>query len=364
MSFSSVISNKSRLFWLLQISGWVAYGLVNFLTGFVHGKYAAYAYPTMIYAIVGFIVTLGMRYVFKWLWNRSLVLVIIVALLLTALAASVFSLVQVVAFVEFYPTEWRPQSLWEYFADAPFSAYIFISWTGLYFGINYYLMLQEQTEKALKATALAHQAQLKMLRYQLNPHFLFNTLNAISTLVLEKDTDGANDMLTRLSSFLRYSLVNQPTQKVSLDQELEALNLYLDIEKARFEERLKLKFDVEERARDALLPSLLMQPIIENAIKYAIAPSENGGTIALSAHLIGNQLCLVIEDDGPGIALDVAETSKKSSGVGLTNTKERLRQLYGDMHTLKVQNIEPHGLRVTVCMPCEFSPSDEGADDA
>lgn len=364
MSFSSVISNKNRLFWLLQISGWIAYGPANFLTGIASGKHAAYVYPTVIYAIIGFIVTLGMRFVFKRLWHRPLVVVIMVALLLTVLAALVFSYFRVLAYVEFYPTDWRPESFWEHFVDAPFSVYIFLSWTGLYFGINYYLMLQEQTEKALKATALAHQAQLKMLRYQLNPHFLFNTLNAISTLVLEKDTDGANGMLTRLSSFLRYSLVNQPTQKVSLDEELEALNLYLDIEKARFEERLKLKFDVEERARGALIPSLLMQPIIENAIKYAIAPSEDGGTIALSAHLTGDQLCLVIVDDGPGISLDVSETSEKSSGVGLTNTKERLRQLYGDMHTLKIQNLEPRGLRVTVRMPCEFSPTVESADDA
>lgn len=233
-----------------------------------------------------------------------------------------------------------------------------MSWTGLYFGITYYLALQEQTAKALKSASLAHQAQLKMLRYQLNPHFLFNTLNAISTLVLDNDPKNADRMLTRLSSFLRYSLVNEPTQKVSLDQEIQALNLYLEIEKARFQERLKLEFDIEERARDALIPSLIMQPIIENAIKYAIAPNEDGGTIKVSARLAGPRLELAIEDDGPGLSVDSTGAPTHSSGVGLANTKERLRQLYHAEQIIKVQNIEPHGLRVTLCLPCEFSPVD------
>ena len=359
MAISTLLRNKTSLFWSLQMGGWLAYGLVNFLTGYIHDKGGIYAEPTVVYAVAGFTITVGMRYLFRSIWNRPTGLVIMVAVLLTVAAATVFSVIQVFAFVNLYPTEWRPTSIWEYFGDAPFSAYIFISWTGLYFGINYYLMLQEQTEKALKASAFAHQAQLKMLRYQLNPHFLFNTLNAISTLVLENDTANANKMLTRLSSFLRYSLVNEPTHKVCLDQELGALDLYLEIEKARFQERLELEFDVEERARGALIPSLLMQPIVENAVKYAIAPSENGGRIKLAAYLEDSQLCLVIEDDGPGLSADSTADSANSSGVGLANTKERLRELYGDDHTVRVENVEPHGLRIVICLPCEFSAAEK-----
>ena len=147
--------------------------------------------------------------------------------------------------------------------------YVMLCWSGLYFGIKYYQQLQQQTEQTLKATAAAHQAQLKMLRYQLNPHFLFNTLNAISTLILEKQTENANRMVTRLSSFLRYSLDNDPMQKITLDQEIAALKLYLDIEKVRFEDHLGLELDIGEEASKALIPSLLLQPLVETKVTPA-----------------------------------------------------------------------------------------------
>ncbi len=122
-----------------------------------------------------------------------------------------------------------------------------------------------------------------MLRYQLNPHFLFNTLNSISTLVLLKQTERANAMLARLSSFLRYTLANEPTAKVTLAQEVETLKLYLEIEKMRFEDRLRPHFRIESETIGARLPSLLLQPLIENAIKYAVTPSENGADIWITA---------------------------------------------------------------------------------
>ena len=129
----------------------------------------------------------------------------------------------------------------------------------------------------------ASTAQLAMLRYQLNPHFLFNTLNSISTLVLLKQTERANAMLARLSSFLRYTLANEPTAKVTLAQEVETLKLYLEIEKMRFEDRLRPHFRIESETIGARLPSLLLQPLIENAIKYAVTPSENGADIWITA---------------------------------------------------------------------------------
>jgi LytS/YehU family sensor histidine kinase len=148
-----------------------------------------------------------------------------------------------------------------------------LMWSGFYFGIKYYQMPQRETEKVLRVTAMAHEAQLKMLRYQLNPHLLFNTLNAISTLILERNTDNANQMVTRLSRFLRYSLDNDPMQRVSLDQELAALQLYLDIEQVRFDERLKVETSVEQLARRALIPSLL-QSRLEEAVRRARSMAE------------------------------------------------------------------------------------------
>ena len=139
-----------------------------------------------------------------------------------------------------------------------------------------------------------------MLRYQLNPHFLFNTLNAISTLILDNENRTANQAVMRLSEFLRYTLDQDPMKKVTLRQEIEAMNLYLTTEKLRFGERLRLEFAVEERALEALVPSLLLQPLIENAVKYAVSPSERGGTIRVEGRARGSMLELAVSDDGPG----------------------------------------------------------------
>ena len=152
------------------------------------------------------------------------------------------------------------------------------AWSALYYGINYFLLLEDQIDQRERLESQASSAQLAMLRYQLNPHFLFNTLNSISTLVLLKQTERANAMLARLSSFLRYTLVNEPTAKVTLAQEVETLKLYLEIEKMRFEDRLRPHFRIESETIGARLPSLLLQPLIENAIKYAVTPARMAPT--------------------------------------------------------------------------------------
>jgi len=238
--------------------------------------------------------------------------------------------------------------------NAMFESTVIFAWSAIYFGYHYYESFQEQKQQVLKATAMAHQAQLKMLRYQLNPHFLFNTLNAISTLVLEKSGKDANRMLTKLSNFLRYTLVNEPTQLVPLHQELHALNLYLDIEKVRFQERLVIEFDIQEKAKLALVPSLILQPLIENVIKYAIAPSIDGGMIMICAKVENKRLLIGLTDNGPGME-DVENThSKSGSGVGLANTKERLEQIYGEKHSLVLKNMEPTGLGVFIELPFDL----------
>ncbi len=191
-----------------------------------------------------------------------------------------------------------------------------------------------------------------MLRYQLNPHFLFNTLNAISTLVLERDTELANRMVTRLSKFLRFSLDNDPMQKITLDEELEAIGLYLGIEKVRFEERLRLEEDIEPEARQALIPSLLLQPLVENAVKYGIARSEEGGTLRIAARVFAGDLLLELSDDGPGVEL-VDGQLPGADGVGLRNTRERLRELYGARQSVRLSRTVPHGLTVSIRIPFE-----------
>ena len=230
---------------------------------------------------------------------------------------------------------------------------LLLLWSGLYFIIKYYQLFQAEKEKSLRSESLAHEAQLLMLRYQLNPHFLFNTLNAISTLVLSSANDRANEMLTKLSKFLRYSLDHSPLDKVNLAHELETSKLYLDIEKVRFAERLRLDIDIETRAERAMVPTMLLQPLIENSIKYAISQSESGGTIRISAKVRDNTLVVQVADDGPGVPELDGESDGLafSQGVGISNIRNRLQEIYSGEHKLIFSNAETGGLIVTVEIP-------------
>ena len=259
-----------------------------------------------------------------------------------------------IAYWEWYKGGWAPSDWMAYFMGSSKIFYILLCWSCLYYGIKFYQGMEAASQKALKANALAHQAQLKMLRYQLNPHFLFNKLNAISTLILDQSNNRANEMVIRLSNFLRHSLDNDPMQKVTLEQEVMTLELYLGIEKVRFEDNLNLDFQVEDAAKDALIPSLILQPLVENAIKYAIAQSETGGTITFRAKRFGNELLLELKDNGPGVDL-VGGELPCGRGVGIANTKERLKQLYDDDQSFTVSNAEPSGLQVNIRLPYEVN---------
>jgi two-component system, LytTR family, sensor kinase len=242
--------------------------------------------------------------------------------------------------------------MFEIFAGSVSATYLYVCWAGIYIIIKYYESLQQQREATLRAATLAQEAQLKMLRYQLNPHFLFNTLNAISTLILDNENRTANQTVMRLSEFLRYTLDQDPMKKVTLRQEIEAMNLYLTTEKLRFGDRLKIEYAVEDAALEALVPSLLLQPLIENAVKYAVSPSEQGGTIRVEGRARGNMLELAVADDGPGLNTGAAPGAGR--GVGLRNIRERLAVLYEDRHRFATIDNKP-GLRIELGLPLEVA---------
>jgi LytS/YehU family sensor histidine kinase len=209
-------------------------------------------------------------------------------------------------------------------------------------------------ERAIFSARLDDQAQLKMLRYQLNPHFLFNTLNAISTLVLEQDGKQANSMLTQLSAFLRYSLDSDPLQKTTLAEEIRALELYLAIEKTRFADRLTVTFDIDDNTMGAYVPSLILQPAIENAIKYAIAQMEAGGEIRITASREGGALAMTVCDNGPNAPEDPNALLKNvKTGVGLVNMRDRLAYMYQSRGEFRLRHVEPQGLCVSLRIPFE-----------
>jgi hypothetical protein len=236
--------------------------LTAYVGALAHEKPDAYIAVIVAMAVAGFLLTIPMRYLYRRLWGRSPVAIgvgVIVTAYVLAFGWRWFSNTIYYAWVK---GGWQPEGLMDYVGGVMGSFYILLCWSGLYFGIKYYQQLQDQTERTLQATAAAHQAQLKMLRYQLNPHFLFNTLNAISTMILDGAKESANLAISRLSDFLRYTLDNDPMKRVTLGSELGALDLYLEIEKVRFGDRLIVRREVEPRALQALVPSLILQPLI------------------------------------------------------------------------------------------------------
>lgn len=258
------------------------------------------------------------------------------------------------------------QEVWSDFGGWLFgSILIFLCWVAFYHGIKYYQLLQSEHRSLLKLTSdkqreqlrrlqaetVAREAQLKMLRYQLNPHFLFNTLNAISALVTVKQSVKANDVIVQLSNFLRYSLDNDPVQMVTVEEEINAVRLYLDIEQTRFGERLALEFAISPECGEVKVPSLILQPLVENSIKHAIAPSETGGKISVLASLQGRFLIVDVVDTGPG--MDIHRSQNKRVGIGLKNTAERLKEFYNEDYELQMENCSAGGLLVRLKVPAD-----------
>lgn len=351
LTLDHLFRDRARLFWILNIVGWAGYTMTAWLGALAHEKPESYSAVIVATAVSGFLLTLPMRVLYRRLWSKSPQILAVGMILTCYVLAIGWRWLQNILYYDWVKDSWQPEQLMDYIGGVMGSFYILLCWSGLYFGIKYYQQLQKQTEQTLMATAAAHQAQLKMLRYQLNPHFLFNTLNAISTLILDGANKTANKAVTRLSDFLRYTLDNDPMSRVTLGSELNALELYLEIEKVRFGDRLIVEKTIEASAQNALVPSLILQPLIENAIKYAISPSESGGTLKISARVQRDTLVMQIADTGPG--LGNGDGAGKSSGVGLKNTRERLQQLYGDRQAFTLAPNEPSGLRVTINMPYE-----------
>jgi hypothetical protein len=370
----SLLNDRQRLFWWLQLGGWAAWGSI--------GKYLRtrlvleettpdYALYVAVITVIAIVISLGLRYLFRYLWDRKIWVQILG--FLAGSAAAGYLWMSSRSFIYYnWIEKHKDLDAWlekmgeaaEIYEKVSYTESfvsgwtVMLAWSSLYFAIKYYQVFQDVRQSALKSAAMAHEAQLKMLRYQLNPHFLFNTLNAISTLILERQIDPANRMVTKLASFLRYSLDNDPMQKITLKQELGALQLYLDIEKVRFEDRLNLRLDIEDEARSALIPSLLLQPLVENAIKYGIARSDDGGNLLIAAKVFAGDLLLEVCDDGPGVEL-VDGQIPDATGVGLRNTRERLVELYGSKHSFRLKKTDPHGLTINIRIPYETHASDD-----
>ncbi len=341
--------DKNRAFWMLQGAGWTGYLALRIASGIANGVGLPVVIQVLVSAATGYSMTLVMAAVYRWLIRKSPLAIWTGSVGTVMIAVAAFSVID--AWVYTMVNEGRNVVQFDLFlGSATLNTLLLGAWTALYYSINFFLIAERQTLQLLKLEATASSAQLAMLRYQLNPHFLFNTLNSISTLVLLKQNDRANAMLGRLASFLRYTLVNEPEAQVTLEQEFETLKLYLDIEKMRFEERLQTRFDIDPRVAKARLPSLLLQPLVENAVKYAVTPQEEGAEIAVVARLTGDRVQITVSDSGPGLN-DATVRPSYSTGVGIANIRDRLMQAYGPDHRFDSGNAPGGGFVVTVEIP-------------
>ena len=231
-----------------------------------------------------------------------------------------------------------------------FWTWFFLAWAGLYLALMYSFDVQDEQRRSAELREQAHVAQLRALHSQINPHFLFNSLNSVSALILDRNSDKAEEMVGKLARFLRLGLSADPTRKIPLELELELQRSYLDIEQLRYPD-LSVDVDLPEELKSALVPSLILQPIVENAVKYGVAGAPPPASIAIGASEASGELQLDVVDSGMG-------SSKPSAGggIGLTNVEQRLSLLYGEGRSSLVAARDPDGrFRVRVTLPVEAS---------
>jgi sensor histidine kinase YesM len=219
---------------------------------------------------------------------------------------------------------------------------------GIKSAFSYYQKYRERELVTSKLEARLATSRLQVLKMQLHPHFLFNTLNAISELI-HKDPESAERMIGDLSDLLRLSFEKLEVQEISLRQELEFLRKYLEIEQMRFHDRLMVEMQISPETLDASVPNMILQPLVENAIKHGIAPRSAGGKIRIGALRNNGTLELSVSDNGIGVPS--GDLENLSEGVGLSNTRRRLRHLYGEGHKFDLANAEKSGLRVNLTIP-------------
>lgn len=228
-------------------------------------------------------------------------------------------------------------------------------WTilGFYYAFDYYKKLRLREHQSAVLEIRLAEANLRALKMQLHPHFLFNTLNSIAALVRKDENRTAINMLVRLGDFLRLALENKGVQEITLKQEVEFLERYLDIEKIRFQERLTVHIDVQPAAWEAYVPNMILQPLVENAIHHGISPHADAGYIEICARIREGMLYLYVRDDGPGLN---PKGQSRTSGVGLVNIRERLQNLYGEESHLSLRNADEGGLLASITIPFATIP--------
>ncbi|MBL8149091.1 MAG: histidine kinase [Blastocatellia bacterium] len=327
LGFSSLLEKQHLSFWKLQIAGWMFYCVmiyVTFLTVVAEGAWLQLLEIKAFRTLLGFILSSILRLFYRrmptiWSFRR----VTFAAILLVLTFASLWTVLE-----GFFINFQHPDS--NFFKDSAKLVKVYldytmtlVAWSALYFGVKFWMAWQKEHDQALQAIALAKQSQLEMLRYQLNPHFLFNALNSIRASI-DEDYLQAKRLVTEFSEFLRFSLLSGSRENIQLCDEIEAVKNYLAIEKLRFEEKLQIEFNIAPESQSLELPAFLIHPLVENAIKHSIMNSLTPLRLKISTEV--QNLKLLIKISNTGQLLD--NTCSNKTGVGIKNVQQRLENYF------------------------------------
>ncbi|WP_286269926.1 sensor histidine kinase [Thalassotalea hakodatensis] len=347
-------SKQNQQFWMLQLSGWIGYAIVVFIAIIrpqfddPHFNLSGQILNLGIEILSGFVLSYVSWLVIQRTVHLPLKKTLTISFGTAALLGIIYNVIKLASYktVVYHQVWYEKWNMLEFGGWFLFSLSTMFIWTAIFFIMLYNNKLQKEHEMLLRAQTSAKESQLQMLRYQLNPHFMFNTMNAISTLIYKKDNDTAGEMLDKLCTFFRYSLDQKTQVESTLVKEVELLALYLSIEKVRFGERLSVIFDVDNGANCARVPALFLQPIVENAIKYGIESQKKHGIITINAKAADDKLIVSVEDQGCG---DTREATP-GFGIGLPNTKERLATMFNEESQISIKQSSA-GTSVKIVMP-------------
>ena len=349
------------LFWLLQSIGWLAFGLMMFGYALARESPLQAVFDVLLLITTGFALTSLFRVLYSHWRHRGVapIRLSLYVLVLCAIGAPVWFEPQVLATwvaASIRPSlvRWVPSFTFIPLDTWLFEAFVLLTWSLLYFGVNGWISLQLERRRATRAEGLAQTARLQALQSQLEPHFLFNTLNGISALVVEGRTEAATTMIALLSEFLRLALQTIDTPQITVAEEMSFVRHYLDIQKIRFGERLRFSIDVAPEVYEALVPTLLLQPLVENALRHGILARADGGSVAISVGARDGMLHLRVEDDGLGLR----RSAVSSSGLGLSNTATRLSELYGHQASFTVGRGGNGGVAVDIGIPLQTAATE------
>ncbi len=340
---SDNIKSKIINFWTFQISGWVIYAFLFYIffywRTFQHlGDFLGFS----VTIISGFLLTTLMRQFYKKAdyQNRSIFHIAIFVIVLSSVTSVIWywtdTFISTLIYgIEQMKTYFARRSFMFFLSSNFYYAVLFISWSALYYFIKFWQEWQNQKVITAKANTLANNAQLQMLRYQINPHFLFNSLNSIRALI-DEDKKGAKLMITELSEFLRYSLLNKDDSTQTLKNEIDAIRIYSLIQKRRYEDKLEFTLDIDPLAEDYPVPSFLFHPLVENAIKYGMKTSSLPLKILVKAALINEALVIEVCNSGKWVNLG-EENDLEGTGTGVENVYRRLESVFPNKYKINIE---------------------------